>query len=127
MQSMARILVADDHAASRASVRFLLSGNPRWQICGEATNGKEAIEKVQELKPDLVLLDITMPVMSGIEATREIRRIAPGIKILIFTLHESPELEVAAQQAGADAVVTKADAAHSLTGAVERLAGRHFR
>ena len=120
-KSAARILIADDHAVVRTGVRALLSMNSQWQVCGEAVNGKEAVEKVQKLRPDLIVLDIAMPVMDGIEAAREIRRIAPAIKILILSLHEFHQLEVIARQAGADAFVTKEEAATPLTKAVERL------
>lgn len=123
---MVRILVADDHPVIRGGVRAVLSRNSRWQVCGEAVNGKEAIEKVQELRPDLVVLDISMPVMNGIEAAREIRRVAPAIKILIFSMHEAPQVEAAARQAGADAIVKKREAPTSLIKAVERLVDGHF-
>ncbi len=85
-----RIVIVDDHLAVRTAVRSLLDWHG-FQICGEASNGKEAVERVLELKPDLVLLDIGMPVMNGIQAALEIRRIAPETKILVFTVHEAPE------------------------------------
>jgi DNA-binding NarL/FixJ family response regulator len=122
-KSAARILIADDHAVVRTGVRALLSMNSQWQVCGEAVNGKEAVEKVQKLRPDLIVLDIAMPVMDGIEAAREIRRVAPAIKILILSLHDFHQLEVIARQAGADAFVRKEDAATSLTKAIEGLVG----
>ncbi|MGA2430443.1 MAG: response regulator transcription factor, partial [Candidatus Acidiferrum sp.] len=118
-----RILVADDHAVVRESVCVLLSQNSRWQVCGEAANGVEAIEKVRQLRPDLIVLDLSMPVMNGIEAAREIRRIAPAIKILIFTGQSASEVDLAARRAGADAVVSKADIP-SLMNAVECFASR---
>jgi DNA-binding NarL/FixJ family response regulator len=95
-----RVLVVDDHKVVRAGVCAILSCNPLWQVCGEADNGVSAIEKVQELEPDLVILDISMPQMNGIQAASEIRRVAPATK---------------------DAVVTKRMAADSLTSTVERL------
>jgi DNA-binding NarL/FixJ family response regulator len=116
-----RILIVDDHELMRAGVRTILSIDRRWEICGEAENGRDAIGKVQELKPDLILLDITMPEMNGIEAAHEIRRIAPATKIIILTMHESPQLELVARQAGADAVITKRMASNSLITAVSDL------
>ena len=89
----------------RAGVRTILSTYPLWKICGEAENGREAVDKVRELTPDLVILDISMPVLNGIDAAREMRQIAPATKIIILTMHESPQLESAALQAGADAVL----------------------
>ena len=87
----ARILIVDDHAAVRTTIRSLLDWHS-FQVCGDAKNGQEAIEKVIELKPDIVLLDINMPVMNGIQTAYEIRRIAPSTKIVFFTVHDSPQL-----------------------------------
>jgi two-component system nitrate/nitrite response regulator NarL len=123
----ARILVADDHGVIRMGVRALLSRNSRWEVCAEAENGEEAIAKVRELRPDLIVLDISMPVMDGIEAAREIRRIAPAIKIVILSMYEGTQIEVEARQAGADAVVGKREAAISLIEAVEHLVDGHLR
>jgi DNA-binding NarL/FixJ family response regulator len=117
----ARILLADDHVMIRDGVRAVLSMNSKWQICGEAKNGKEAVEKVEKLKPHLVVLDISMPVMNGVDAAREIRRISPGTKILIFSMVDAAQLELAARQAGADAFVGKTEAPTFLLKAVERL------
>jgi len=116
-----RILLADDHELVRRGIRDLFSNNPRWDICGEATNGREAIEKVLEMKPDLANLDITMPELNGIEAAREIRRIAPRAKIIILSMHEGLQLELAARQAGADGVIVKRSVAESLVQEVEHL------
>jgi len=118
-----RILIADDHAAVRLGLRSELESSPKWEICGEAENGKEAIEKVLELKPDLVILDISMPIMSGIEASRQIRRLAPNIKILLCTMHNSTQLQLdlIARQAGADAVLNKSQSVASLKTIVDRL------
>lgn len=122
-----RILVTDDHAAVRDGVRALLSTNSLWHVCGEAENGKEAVEKVRQLRPDLVVLDVSMPVMNGVDAAREIRRIAPATKIVILSMYEVPQIEVAARQAGADAIVRKSEAGTSLIAAVERLVDGHAR
>jgi len=106
-----RILIADDHAAVRLGLRSELESNPKWEICGEAENGQEAIEKVLELKPDLV-----MPIINGIEASRQIRQLAPNIKILLCTMHNSTQLQLdlIARQAGADAVLNKSQSVASL-------------
>ena len=87
-----RILVVDDTQAIRRSLRLHIETETDWEICGEAENGRDAIERVKELQPDLVLLDLSMPVMNGLDAARRIKAIAPGIHILMFTLHTYPQL-----------------------------------
>jgi two-component system response regulator NreC len=87
----ARILIVDDHLAARITVRSLLDWHG-FQVCGEAKDGQEAIDQVLELKPDIVLLDINMPVMSGTQAALEIRRLSPDTKIIFLTIHEAPAL-----------------------------------
>jgi DNA-binding NarL/FixJ family response regulator len=121
--SAVRIFIVDDHVAIRLGLRSELACNPQWEVCGEAENGKEAVEKVLELKPDLVILDISMPIMSGIEACRQIRRLVPDIKILLYTMHSSPQpqLELIARQAGANGVLNKSQTVASLKKAVERV------
>src|SRR5690242_1587214 len=101
-----RILIADDHEALRRGLRSALLG-AGWQVCGEAGDGKEAVEKTQELKPDLVLLDLSMPVMSGHEAAREILRNNPGVKIVVFTMHESQQVRDALGKVGVHALAVK--------------------
>lgn len=101
-------------------VRSLLS-NESVEICGEAENGREAIERVRELQPDLVLLDIVMPEMNGIEAAREIHRIAPQIKIVFFTIEDTPQATALAGLAGADGLVSKAAAGRELVPTIRRL------
>jgi len=91
------------------------------EICGEDENGKQALEKVRELKPDLVILDISMPVMNGLEAAREIRRFAPRTKIVILSVHDSPQIIEIAEKAGADAYVLKSAADTDLNVTVKRL------
>jgi DNA-binding NarL/FixJ family response regulator len=87
----ARILIVDDHFAARTTIRSLLDWHS-FQVCGDAKDGQEAIEKVIELKPDIVLLDINMPVMDGVTAAREIRRISPATKIVFLTIQDAPAL-----------------------------------
>jgi CheY-like chemotaxis protein len=101
-----RILIADDHEALRRGLRSALLG-AGWQVVGEAADGKQAIEKTGELKPDLVLLDLSMPVMSGHEAAREILRVNPGIKIVVFTMHESQQVRDALSKIGVHALAVK--------------------
>lgn len=91
------------------------------EICGEAENGREAIERVRELRPDLVLLDLMMPVMDGMAAAHEIRRIAPATKILFFTIEDSPEAVAAARRIGADGLIPKSAAGTELIPAINRL------
>lgn len=86
-----RILIGDDHLAARITIRSLLEWHG-FEVCGEAEDGQEAIEQVLEIKPDIILLDINMPVMSGTQAALEIQRLSPATKILFFTIHEAPTL-----------------------------------
>ena len=103
----ARILVADDHETVRMGVRMALARDPQFEVCGEAANGREAIAKVKELHPDAVVLDVSMPLMNGLEAAREIRRLAPAAKIVMFSMYDSAQMMATARDAGADAFVLK--------------------
>jgi DNA-binding NarL/FixJ family response regulator len=116
----AKVLIVDDQKATRKSVRALLRHHS-IEVCGEAENGKEAIEKVKSLRPDIVLLDINMPVMNGFEAAYEIRRIAPSIKIVFFTIHGDLEHKTAARLFGIHEFVDKAAAGTQLVPALKRL------
>jgi DNA-binding NarL/FixJ family response regulator len=100
-----RILLVDDHEVLRKGIRSTLDG--QWEICGEAASGLEAIEKAAALKPDLVLMDVSMPEMNGIEATKQVLKVVPGMKVVIFTMHDSPGMVEAAKAAGANACLTK--------------------
>ena len=106
-----KILVVDDAPAIRRSMRLYLEQEGDWTICGEAENGKVAIDRVRELRPDVVILDLSMPVMNGLEAARVIKKIAPGTRILMFTLHTYPHLSDEARKAGIDHVLSKTDSA----------------
>ena len=108
-----RILVVDDTQAIRRSLRLRIQKETDWDICGEAENGKEAIERVKELQPDVVLLDLSMPVMNGLDAARHIKAIAPQTHILMFTLHNYPQLLDEARKVGIEKVLSKAGAAES--------------
>jgi DNA-binding NarL/FixJ family response regulator len=115
-----RILVVDDYQVARKTIRSLLTWHS-LHVCGEAENGKQAVEKVKELNPDLVLLYINMPVMNGVQAAYEIRRISPSTKIIFFTIHDSAEAVAAGRTVGVDAFVPKAAAGTQLIPAVQRL------
>src|SRR5437016_10201496 len=92
----ARILIVDDHLAARTTIRSLLDWHS-FQVCGDAKDGKEAIERVIELKPDIVLLDINMPGMNGVAAAQEVRRVSPSTKIVFLTVHDAPDFKVGAR------------------------------
>lgn len=117
----ARILIVDDHDVVRQGVRSILSDRSDWEICGEVGSGEAAIQAAATLKPDVVILDITMPGMSGLEAASRIVAFAPGIRILIFTMHESRLLADNVREAGAHGYVQKSQAGRDLVVAVERL------
>lgn len=117
-----RILVADDHDILRRGLKQLLTSHPGWQVCAEARTGREAVSLAEEHKPDIVVIDIGMPDLNGLEATRLIRKALPKIGIVILTLHFSDQLVKDIVEAGARAYVMKADADRDLVNAVEALA-----
>lgn len=119
----ARILLVDDFQRIRAGIRALLS-NESLEVCGEAANGREAVERVRELQPDLVLLDIVMPVMNGLDAAHEIHRIAPSTKIVFLTIEDTSQAAALASLAGADGLVSKAAAGRELIPTLRRLLQR---
>jgi PAS domain S-box-containing protein len=114
-----RILVADDHEVIRRGIRALLAGGPGCEICGEAVDGRDAVEKAHQLHPDLIIMDVSMPNLNGLEATRMIRRNLPGTQVLILTQHDSQEMMRQAFNAGARGFVVKSSVAHDLLNAVE--------
>jgi DNA-binding NarL/FixJ family response regulator len=116
-----RILIADDHEVVRRGLCALLQAQPDWQICGEAADGREALDKAQKLKPDVVILDIGMPSLNGLEATRQILKLNPQTRILILTLHDSDQVVREVLNAGARGFLLKSDAARDLVAAVEAL------
>jgi DNA-binding NarL/FixJ family response regulator len=118
----ARILIADDHEIVREGIRTLIVRSGReWEICGEASNGEEAVEAVRTLKPDVVILDITMPKMNGLEAARRIATLGVGCRVLMFTMHDSDRLSIEVRQAQAQGFVLKSQAARDLIRAIDRL------
>jgi DNA-binding NarL/FixJ family response regulator len=116
-----RILLADDHEVVRRGLSALLQNQPGWEICGEATDGRDAVEKAVKLNPDVVILDVGMPNLNGLEATRQIVKAKPQIRILILTLHDSDQLVQEVLNAGARGFLLKSDAARDLVTAVEAL------
>src|SRR5438045_7465313 len=116
-----RILVADDHEVVRKGLVALLQAQPEWQVCGEAGEGREAVDKAQQLKPDVVLLDIGMPNLNGLEATRQILKTNPQARVLILTLHDSDQVVREVLNACARGFLLKSDAARDLVAAVEAL------
>lgn len=122
-----RILIVDDHEIFRRGLRSLLESRGEFDIVGEAINGLEAIDKAKELRPDIIVMDVSMPQMDGLEAARLIRNDRPGAKIVILSQHDSAQMLSAALEAGASAYVTKSQVARSLFGALEAvLLGRPF-
>jgi DNA-binding NarL/FixJ family response regulator len=122
-----RILIADDHALVRRGLRSVLEARTGWTVCGEAQNGREAVKLGLKLRPDIFLLDVTMPELNGLDATRQICRALPTASILILTMHESEELCGEAMQAGARGCVLKSDSPRQLLEAVETVAaGRKY-
>src|SRR5260370_35410072 len=116
-----RILVADDHEVVRKGLVSLLQAQPDWQVCGEAGDGRDAVDKVQQLKPDVVILDIGMPSLNGLEATRQILKTNPQARVLILTLHDSDQVVREVLNAGARGFLLKSDAARDLVAAVDAL------
>jgi DNA-binding NarL/FixJ family response regulator len=116
-----RILVADDHQVVRTGLRTLLESKTGWQVCAEAANGREAVEKASELQPDVAVLDIGMPLLNGVEATRQIRKVSPQTEILILTMHDSEHMLQGVLDAGAHGYILKDDADRNLLAAVESL------
>jgi len=119
-----RILIADDHDVARRGVRALLENHPGWQVCGEAKDGRETVEMVAATKPDLILLDIGMPNLNGLEATRQILATAPDSLILILTMHDTDQMVREVLRAGARGFLFKSDAGSDLVAAVEALQQR---
>lgn len=116
-----RILIADDHEVVRKGLVALLQQQPDWQVCGEAGEGREAVDKAQQLRPDAIILDIGMPSLNGLEATRQILKTNPHARILILTLHDSDQVVRDVLNAGARGFLLKSDAARDLVAAVEAL------
>jgi DNA-binding NarL/FixJ family response regulator len=119
---MNRVLVVDDHTVIRRGIQSILRAWPEWEISGEASSGEEAIELAKELKPDIVLMDLSMPGMGGLEATKSIRKYCPQAKVLLLTLYDSPEWAETALRAGARGYVLKSDSEGELRKALNVVA-----
>ena len=116
-----RVLIADDHEAVRRGVCAILTSRTDVEVCGEAVNGQEAVEKAVTLAPDLIILDITMPVLSGFEAARQIRKTLPQVSILILSMHESNQLIEEAKKIGVQGYITKTQVGDTLLLAVDAI------
>jgi len=113
------ILLADDHELVRHGIRGILRPRRGWRVVGEASNGQEAVEKTNKLKPDVAILDVSMPNIDGLQATRQIRAASPNTKVVILTMHESDQMVRRVLEAGALAYVLKSDLAANLVNAVQ--------
>jgi len=120
---MPRVLIVDDHAFIRRGIQAILQSFPEWEFCGEADNGNDAIRLADKLKPEIIIMDVSMPGLNGIEATRSIRKTNPHAKIVLLTLHESGELVRSAFRAGAQGYLLKVDAEQELVKALNIVIG----
>lgn len=118
---MAHLLLADDHEIVRCSLRDALENHHGWKVVGEASNGKEAIQRTIALKPDVAIVDYSLPLINGVEVTRQIRQRAPSVEVLAFTMHDQDTLMKGFLHAGARGYVLKTDAQRHLYAAVEAL------
>ena len=116
-----RILIVDDHAVVRRGVRSLLESQEGWEVCGEATTGRDAVEQSRRLRPDVVVMDLSLPELNGLDATRQILKDTPDTEVLVLTMHHSEELARDVLQAGARGYVLKSDADENLIIAVDSL------
>lgn len=115
-----KILIADDNDVARAALSELMQAHDHWEVCAEPGNGRQAVSKAVELKPDIIILDLAMPVMDGLTAAREIGKVLPLVPIVLYTLHKLPSIELEAKKAGVRQVVLKPDT-DSLFSVVEEL------
>ena len=122
---MLRILLADDHDIVRRGLKDLLEQHVGWQVCAEASNGREAVELALQHRPQVAVIDLSMPELNGLEATRRIRQTLPDTEVLIFTMHESEELIREVLGAGARGYLLKSDAVRQLIPAVESLSQKN--
>jgi CheY-like chemotaxis protein len=120
--SKRRFVIADDQPFMRKAVRKILEAHPGWEVCGEASDGEEAVEKAKYLAPDFVVMDLVMPGLGGLDAARRISEELPEVQVLILTLHSLPDLVKAAREAGAKAFVLKSESQRRLVSVIEQLA-----
>lgn len=121
-----RILIVDDHTILRAGLKMMLNAQPDMEVVGEAQDGRQAIYEVQRLQPDVILMDITMPDMNGIEATRQIKKMLPEARVLILTMHENDEYVFQALRAGASGYILKEAADTELISALHVIQNGQF-
>ena len=122
-----RILIADDHGLVRRGARGVLNSRHGWKVVGEAANGREAVEKTIKLKPDVAIIDITMPELDGVEVVRQVREATPETKVLVLTMHDSDRMVQRALDAGAHGYILKSDLTDCLAKAVKAVAeGKRF-
>ncbi|MGC1481725.1 MAG: response regulator transcription factor [Chthoniobacterales bacterium] len=122
-----KILIADDHEVVLRGIAGMLAQVDEFDVCGEATDGREALHLAEKLQPDVALLDISMPELNGIDATRQIRRVAPKTRVIIFTMHDAERLVHEVFQAGAFGYVLKSDVGTHLLAAIRTVGeGRHY-
>jgi DNA-binding NarL/FixJ family response regulator len=124
MKAAVRILLADDHELIRKGLRTLLQAHAGWEVCGEAANGRETLDLARQFEPHVVIMDLTMPVLNGLEATRRLRQMLPRCEVLILTMHDSEQLMHEVLQAGARGFLLKSDAGNLIVSAVEAVS-RH--
>jgi DNA-binding NarL/FixJ family response regulator len=114
-------MIADDHAIVRRGLRALLDAQPGWEVCAEASNGREAVFSAEQLQPDIAVVDIGMPELNGLDATRQILTVSPRTEVLILTMHQADEVVAEVLKAGARGYVLKSDADQDLVAAIETL------
>ncbi len=117
--SALKIVIADDHDVVRRGLKSLLQDVPGWEVCAEASNGRQALDKVRLHKPNVAVMDVTMPELNGLEATRQIRKQYPDTEVLVLTMHESEQIAHEVLKAGARGYILKSDAGRDLVKAVE--------
>jgi DNA-binding NarL/FixJ family response regulator len=121
-----RVLIADDSEMMRRQMRTTLETERDIEICAEAENGLEAVQKALQCRPDLVVVDVNMPVMNGLAATEDIKMLMPNVPVLVFTLYDSHQIRTESEKAGADAVLPKARGGVQLAGTIRALCKRAF-
>ena len=121
-----RLLIVDDHEVIRRGVRSILSEQTTWEVCGEAVDGQDALDKARQLKPDLIVMDVSMPRLNGLEATRQVRSILPDCEVLVLSQHESREMARQALKAGARGYVVKSSISRDLLSAVAKVSRHEY-